>query len=116
MSTKNPILVTRVYRVTLMPDPHTSYEPIFVALTYSGRHSGGLPPRSSRATSQAFRAAVEIERSAHHTPAHRRFLCGGSEFVAEWTHSDWPEGQVARVRHNASHATPRMCRSYAADA
>lgn len=79
--------VTRVYLVTLMPDPRTTYEPFFVVLSYPASEAARLDPRSSRATSEAFRAAVEIERAKHSTPAHRRLLCHSSRFVKEWRSS-----------------------------
>ena len=79
--------VTRVYLVTLMPDPRTTYEPFFVVLSYPASEAARLDPRSSRATSQAFRAAVEIERTKHRTPAHRHLLCHSSRFVNEWRSS-----------------------------
>ena len=83
MPAMNPVHVTRTYLVTLMPDPNTAYDPFFVTLTYSPVRAAQLDPRSSLATSQAFRAAIDIERNSNRTPATRRFVCGGSEFVCE---------------------------------
>lgn len=104
MSTTDTRRVTRVYLVTLMPDPRTSYDPFFVTLTYSAQRAARLDPRSSAATSQAFRAAVDVERRSRHTPPNRRFFClpGGSEFVTEWT-SETP----APSRPEPLHATRR---------
>lgn len=77
--------VTRVYRVTLMPDRHTRYDPFLVRVSLSAVDADRLDPTSSRATSAAFRRAIDVERSTHHTPTERRFLCGASEFVSEWS-------------------------------
>lgn len=108
MSAMHTSRVNRVYLVTLMPDPHTSYEPFFVTLSYAAREAARLDARSSRATSQAFRAAIEVECHAHHTPTHRRFFCGSSTFVTEWTSTASPPREhPLRRRRSSRHMTSR---------
>lgn len=98
--------VTRVYLVTLMPDPHNTYEPFFVTLSYPADEAARLDARSSRATSQAFRAAIEIERATHQTPPNRHLLCHSSRFVTEWA-SAAPLQQHEPRPHHSTRETNR---------
>lgn len=112
MSATDTSRVTRVYLVTLMPDPHTSYEPFFVTLSYAARDAARLDARSSRATSQAFRAAIEVERKTHHTPTHRRLFCGSSTFVTEWTSATATGEHAPRPQTSRRLTTSRTRGSY----
>lgn len=96
--------VTRTYLVTLMPDPHTAYDPFFVVLNYCPWRAAALDPTSSVATSQAFRAAIDVERRSRNTPWHRRFFCGGVEFVAE---SSATSTSTVPARRRPRHVTRR---------
>lgn len=100
MSETDTTTVTRVYLVTLMPDRHSVYDPFFVTLSYPAAEAARLDPTSSRATSLAFRAAIEVERATHHTPPYRHLLCHSSRFVTEWA-SNAPTRQRGPLRHSS---------------
>ena len=78
-----PDTVLRYYAVTLKPDADTAYDPVVVTLSYTDAEADALDPRSSRATNEAFKRAVKVERRTHHTPESRSFLVGDVRFVRQ---------------------------------